>query len=98
MEPISPIVASGGDSDSRPLLRRRGLDRETNKALLLQHIKNSAEMGTRLEELQQVLPGLSRDQVRTLLRELKRDGLVYVCGITKAARWFTGGQKPNSKQ
>ncbi len=78
--------------------RRRGLDRETNKALLLQHIKDSAETGARLEELQQVLPGLSRDQVRTLLRELKRDGLVEVCGITKAARWFLGGQKPNSKQ
>jgi ATP-dependent DNA helicase RecG len=78
--------------------RRRGLDRKTNKALLLQHIKDSAETGTRLEELQQVLPGLSRDQVRTLLRELKRDGLVEVCGITKAARWFLGGQKPNPKQ
>ena len=78
--------------------RRRGLDRETNKALLLQHIKDSVEAGTRLEELQQVLPGLSRDQVRTLLRELKRDGLVEVCGMTKAARWFLSGQKPNPKQ
>jgi ATP-dependent DNA helicase RecG len=78
--------------------RRRGLDRETNKALLLRHIKDSAEMGTRLEELQQVLPGLSRDQVRTLLRELKRDSLVEVRGITKAARWFPGGQKRNSRQ
>ncbi len=78
--------------------RRRGLDRETNKTLLLQHIKDSAETGTRLEELQQVLPGLSRDQVRTLLRELKRDGLVKVGGITKAARWFLRDQKPNSKQ
>jgi ATP-dependent DNA helicase RecG len=78
--------------------RRRGLDRKTNKALLLQHIKDSAGTGTRLEELQQVLPGLSRDQVRTLLRDLKRDGLVEVCGITKAARWFLSDQKPNPKQ
>ena len=78
--------------------RRRGLDRETNKALLLQHIKDSAETGTRLEELQQVLPGLSRDQVRTLLRELKRDSLVEVRGTTKAARWFPGGQKRNLRQ
>jgi ATP-dependent DNA helicase RecG len=77
--------------------RKRGLDRETNKALLLQHIKNSAETGTRLEELHQVLPGLSRDQVRTLLRELKRDSLVEVRGITKAARWFPGRQKRNSR-
>jgi ATP-dependent DNA helicase RecG len=78
--------------------RRQGLDRETNKALLLRHIEDSAEMGTRLEELQQVLPGLSRDQVRTLLRELKRDSLAEVRGITKAARWFPSGQKRNSRQ
>jgi ATP-dependent DNA helicase RecG len=77
--------------------RKRGLDRETNKALLLQHIKDSAETGTRLEELQQVLPGLSRDQVRTLLRELKRDCLIEVRGITKGARWFPSDQKRNSK-
>ena len=70
--------------------RKRGLDRETNKTLLLQHIKDSAETGTRLAELQQVLPSLSRDQVRTLLRELKRVGLVEVRGTTKAACWFPG--------
>ena len=70
--------------------RQRGLDRETNKTLLLQHIKDSAETGTRLAELQQVLPSLSRDQVRTLLRELKRVGLVEVRGTTKAACWFPG--------
>jgi len=46
--------------------RKRGLDRETNKAHLLQHIKDSAETGTKLEELQQVLPVL-----RPALREGK---------------------------
>jgi ATP-dependent DNA helicase RecG len=53
--------------------------------------------GARLEELQQVLPGLSRYQIRTLLRELKRDGQIMVEGLTKAARWFPA-QKPNSRQ
>ena len=78
--------------------RRRGLDRETNKALLVQHIEDSAGTGTRLEELQQVLPGLSRYQVQTLLRELKRDGRIKVEGVTKAAHWFPGGQKHNPTQ
>ncbi len=78
--------------------RRRGLDRETNKALLLRHIEDSAEMGTRLEELQQVLPGLSRYQVQTLLRELKRAGRIKVEGVTRAARWFPTDQKHNPTQ
>ena len=78
--------------------RRRGLDRETNKTLLLRHIEDSAASGTRVEEFQQVLPGLSRHQVQTLLRELKRDGRVAVRGTTKAARWFPAGPKRNSTQ
>jgi ATP-dependent DNA helicase RecG len=78
--------------------RRRGLDRETNKALLVRHIEDSAATGTTLAELQQVLPNLSRDQVRTLLRELKRAGRVEVRGATKAGRWFPAGPKPNSTQ
>jgi ATP-dependent DNA helicase RecG len=77
--------------------RRRGLDRETNKALLLRHIQDSGG-GATFGELQEVLPGLSRDQVRTLLRELRRAGLVEVRGTTKAARWFPVGPKPNSTQ
>ncbi|MDX2031514.1 MAG: ATP-binding protein [Blastocatellia bacterium] len=77
--------------------RRRGLDRDTNKTLLLRHIESSPETGSRLEELQQVLPALSRDQVRTLLRELKRDHLVEVQGTTNAARWFPSNQKRNSR-
>lgn len=78
--------------------RRRGLDRETNKALLLRHIEDSAPAGTTLGELQQVLPELSRDQVRTLLRDMRRAGQVQVRGTTKAARWFPAGPKPNSTQ
>jgi len=74
--------------------RRRGLDRETNKALLLRHIQDSAAAGTRLQELQQVLPDLSRDQVRTLLRELRQAGHIEVRGLTRAARWYPVNQSP----
>ncbi|MCS7190805.1 MAG: putative DNA binding domain-containing protein [Fimbriimonadales bacterium] len=68
--------------------RQRGLDRSTHKALLLQHIRGVSSRGARFEELQQVLPHLSRNQVQSLLRELKRDGKIRVEGTTRAARWY----------
>ncbi len=68
--------------------RQLGLDRAQNKALLLKHTEESAEAGAKFEEFQQALPGLSRDQVQTLVRELKRERLVVSRGATKAARWF----------
>lgn len=68
--------------------RKRGLDRETNKALLLQHIDHYQKEGSRLQDLLQVLPDLTRDQVQKLLRELKQAGKVSVVGKTKSSRWF----------
>jgi len=70
--------------------RRRGLDRDTNKALLRQHIERNARDGSPLGELNQVLPGMKASQVQNLLRELKRDGVAHPLGKTKAARWFPG--------
>jgi ATP-dependent DNA helicase RecG len=70
--------------------RRRGLDRETNKALLARHIKDSEIAGSRMAELQQVLPALSRPQIQGLLRELAEGGVVHVRGHTRGARWFPG--------
>jgi len=67
--------------------RRRGLDRPTNKALLLKHIQDNREEGTPLRDLLQVLPSFSRAQVQTLLRELKSEGLVNSQGRTKGGRW-----------
>jgi ATP-dependent DNA helicase RecG len=68
--------------------RRRGLDRETNKALLLRHITGNAVEGARLQELIEVLRHQSRNQVQHLLRELKREGQIRFQGTTKAGRWF----------
>jgi ATP-dependent DNA helicase RecG len=70
--------------------RRRGLDRDTNKTLLLRHITLNRKAGVPYDELAQVLPGLSRNQIQSLMREMKREGLVTVEGKTKAARWFPG--------
>lgn len=68
--------------------RQVGLDRDTNKELILSHLKKSGEFGAPLKELQQVLPGHNRSQIQVLLRELKNVGKVYVQGKTSAARWF----------
>ena len=70
--------------------RKRGLDRETNKALLLKHVRDNQKEGSQLQELLQVLPTLSRPQVQTLLRELKSAGLVHHTERTRAARWYPG--------
>ena len=68
--------------------RKRGLDRETNKALLLKHIRDSGREGATLEELRQVLPSLSSHSVQWLVRQLKSEGLVQVEGRTKAGKWI----------
>ncbi len=70
--------------------RRRGLDRDVNKALLLKHIKENAKTGCPLKELLQVLPALTRPQVQTLLRELRNQGEIHHKGTTRAALWFPG--------
>lgn len=68
--------------------RRKGLDRDTNKALLLQHIRENRKEGSRLRELIQVLPALSYDQVRNLLQELKNEGAIEAEGTRAHGRWF----------
>ncbi len=68
--------------------RKRGLDRATNKELLLKHIRENAKTGSRLDELLQVLPSLSRYQVQSLVRQLQGDGKIRVEGVTRAGKWF----------
>ena len=70
--------------------RQKGLDRGTNKALLLKHIRDNAASGAQMEEFRQVLPALPRSQIQVLLRELRLEGLIYSVGVTKAARWYAG--------
>ena len=74
--------------------RRKGLDRETNKALLLRHIEQSRKTGSKLRELRQVLPSESKDSVQKMLQELKREKKARVEGRTSAGKWFpvNGGE------
>jgi len=66
-----------------------GLDRDTNKELLLKHIRKSGEKGTPFKELEQVLPSHSRNQIRVLVRELQQADRIYVVGKAWSARWFS---------
>jgi ATP-dependent DNA helicase RecG len=68
--------------------RKRGLDRETNKALLLKHIVDNKKTGSQLNELKQVLPSLTGEQVRTLLKEMRTEDAIYCVGHTKSAKWY----------
>lgn len=70
--------------------RKKGLDRETNKALIAKHIQDNDAAGTRMEEFRQVLPSHNRSQIQVLLRELVKDKRVHSHGRTKAARWYWG--------
>ncbi len=68
--------------------RRRGLDRDTNKALLLKHIRDYKKKGTRLSELAQVLPSLTRGQLRRLISDLQAEGMIRCEGKTRAGKWY----------
>jgi ATP-dependent DNA helicase RecG len=70
--------------------RKKGLDRDTNKQLLLKYIKENARQGTKMDEFRQILPGHSRSQIQVLLREMRVDGAIYCRGATNAARWYPG--------
>ena len=67
--------------------RKRGLDRETNKTLLVKHIADNNNEGSRFRDLRQVLPSLTLGQLNALLRELKEEDRIYCSGKTKAGLW-----------
>ncbi len=68
--------------------RRKGLDRETNKALLCKHIQENKEAGSAFRDLEQVLPALSRSQVQKLLQELRAEGRIRLTGSRRGGRWI----------
>ena len=70
--------------------KKRGLDRETNKALLLKHLEHYKTEGSQLRDLMRVLPSLSRGQVQSLMRDLRREGRAHAVGVTSAGRWYVG--------
>lgn len=67
--------------------RKKGLDRDTNKALLLKHLSRQGKIGAALAELRQVLPALPESAVQTLLGEMRNEGQVVLEGQRRWARW-----------
>ncbi|XAH24398.1 ATP-binding protein [Xylophilus sp. GW821-FHT01B05] len=73
--------------------RQRGLDRETNKALLVTHLSRQKERGAPLAELRQVLPALPESAVQDLLSELRAEGKLVLQGTRRWARWHVSGHR-----
>jgi ATP-dependent DNA helicase RecG len=67
--------------------RKRGLDHETNKELLLKHLRDSGEAGAPLSDLCLVLPSLSETTVQRLLNELRTEGRADLVGARRWSRW-----------
>lgn len=78
--------------------RERGLDHETNKALLLKHIRENDEAGSPLSEMCQVLPALPARQVQRLLDELRNEGRVRLEGMRRWARWHAANSRPEEPE
>ncbi len=75
--------------------RKRGLDRETNKTLLVKHIHDNQGVGSKMAEFRQVLPSHSRSQIQVLLRELVKEHIIHFHGKTLAALWYPGPESQN---
>ncbi len=71
--------------------RKRGLAREQNKALLLQHIQDNRAVGSPMEDLVDVLPAVSRSTIKRLLGKLRQEGMVWTEGGRRDARWSPVG-------
>ncbi|MDB5851202.1 MAG: transcriptional regulator [Rhodoferax sp.] len=67
--------------------RKKGLDHETNKALLVKHLKDQGTAGAPLSEFKQVLPALPTKAVQQLLDELRSERVIAVHGQRRWARW-----------
>jgi ATP-dependent DNA helicase RecG len=74
--------------------RERGLDHETNKALLLRHIEEHDAEGSPLGDLRQVLPALTGAQVQRLLQELREAGQIRLQGTRRWALWHASNRTP----
>jgi ATP-dependent DNA helicase RecG len=69
--------------------RRKGLDTGTNKELLVKHLEYRFPSGCPLDELQQVLPHVSKRTVQTYLRQLRSVHRVRLEGWGRGGLWYS---------
>lgn len=67
--------------------RQVGLDYETNKELLLKHLRSCPDIGAKISELEQVLPAQSRASILRMLQDLRKEGRVELSGGGRSMRW-----------
>lgn len=76
--------------------RKKGLDHETNKALLLKHLAASPDQAAPMRELEQVLPAQSRRAILRMLGELRGESTIRLIGKGPAQKWQLLRQIPDS--
>lgn len=76
--------------------RKKGLDHETNKEMLVKHLRTEGASGAALSVLLQVIPAVSQRGVQQLLRELREEGRVELRGTRRWARWYLVEAKNSS--
>lgn len=69
-------------------LKKPELNREAARSSILSCIQNHEDRGVHFRELRQVFSSLSRNQLRSLMAELKRDKRIFVTGQGCGALWF----------
>lgn len=78
--------------------RKIGLDRETNKMLLLKHIEDNQADGSQMNELMQVLPSKTRSQIQYLLKLLMVEGKAHYTGYGTISTWYPGPHPEDLEQ
>lgn len=70
--------------------RKKGLDQDTNKALLLKHLERAGASGAPMAEFEEVLPAVSRRSILRFLQDLRDEGKVQAGGSGRWVRWRLG--------
>jgi ATP-dependent DNA helicase RecG len=68
--------------------RKKGLDHGACKALILKHVMDNRQTGSKLSQFFDVLPGRSRGEIQSILRELRNEGKIRHTGNTSSSLWF----------
>ncbi|MDP2603799.1 MAG: ATP-binding protein [Deltaproteobacteria bacterium] len=71
----------------------QNIDRDAKRDALLRTIVAAGERGIRRVELAAVLPQASDNEIKVLLRDLRRLRKIHARGATAAARWYRGPER-----
>ncbi|MBE7458018.1 MAG: putative DNA binding domain-containing protein [Phycisphaerae bacterium] len=81
------------ESEPAVVLRQRQAARAQHKKVLREHIEQHKSDGSPLQDLARIMPALTKDQVKALLKELRSEGAIRVEGGSKNARWYPAAKR-----